>query len=155
MHGKPFFENVADAVSNFLAPQWRGFSRYYTSQNLKLWYGTVREEHYEVQHLSWQTLRGTTTVKGPALEIGFHVEYKDRARNDEVIERIVSAEKNWRRALGGDVEVGPFIGHRSASWRRVSELWEDSPLSTEIEAAVEAAERLAAYIQAFEPIRKS
>lgn len=151
VHGRPFFESVADAVSNFLSPQLRGFSRYYTSMNLKVWYGNDREEHYEVQHLSWQTLRGKSKVKGPALEIGFHVEYSERARNDEVIARIVGAEKKWRRALGDGVEVGPFIGH--ASWRRISELWPDSPLSTEEEIAVEAAERLAAYIQALEPNR--
>jgi hypothetical protein len=153
VHGKPFFESVGDALSNFLAPSLRGFSRYYTSHNLKLWYGDVREEHYEVQRISERAFRGKASLKGPLLEIGFHTEHKDRARNDDVIERLTAAEKKWRRKLGPEVEVGPFIGYQSGSWRRISELWENAPLSTEAEIAVEAAERLAAYIQAFEPLR--
>ena len=31
------------------------------------------------------------------LEIGFHAEHKDKARNDEILERLLSDEKKWRK----------------------------------------------------------
>lgn len=142
MTGRDFFESVGDALANFLPPKLRGFSRYYTSQNLKLWYGEPRQEHYEVQYIARRSV----------LEIGFHTEYPDRSRNEEVIDRLVAKEKAWRKTLGRSVEVGPFIGAQSGSWRRISELWQDG---AEPDVAIEAAERLAAYIRALEPIRKT
>lgn len=151
MSSKTFFENVADALSNFLPPELRRFSRYYTSHNLKLWYGEARQEHYEVQHISQRSLKSAkTSIAGPALEIGFHSEYKEKDRNEDVVGRLLSHERKWRRALGRAVEVGPFIGYQSGTWRRISELWPDDG---EPDAAIEAAERLAAYIRALEPIR--
>jgi hypothetical protein len=151
VHGKAFFESVADALVNFLPPTLREFSSYTTSNNLKLWYGDIRQEHYEVQLLSQASLRGVETkVSGPALEIGFHAEYKEKTRNEDLVQRLLSNEKKWRKTLGRAVQVGPFIGAQSGSWRRVSELWEDTG---DPDAAIEAAERLAIYIRALEPLR--
>ena len=144
MPTREFFEHIADALVNFLPPSRRDFSHYYTSSNLKLWYGTERKEHYEVQHIH---SRG-------ALEIGFHAEHSDKARNDDVVSQLVAAERKWRRKLGDDVEVGPFIGSQK-SWRRVSEVWRAAHWDRDDATAVEAAERLADYINAFEPIRSA
>lgn len=143
MSSRAFFEHIADAVTNFLPPSRRDFSKYHTSMNLKLWYGNVRQEHYEVQHISSRGM----------LEIGFHSEHSDRARNDDVVARLMAAERKWRRALGKEVEVGPFIGAQSGSWRRVSEVWRAAHWDRDPATAVEAAERLAEYIRALEPIR--
>lgn len=143
MPSRAFFENVADALVNFLPPSQRGFSHYCTSQNLKLWYGDERKEHYEVQHISSRGI----------LEIGFHAEHSNRSRNEEVVAQLVASEKRWRRKLGGDVEVGPFIGAQSGSWRRVSEVWRAAHWDGDAPTAVEAAERLAEYIRTLEPIR--
>jgi hypothetical protein len=87
---------------------------------------------------------------GYELEIGFHAEYKDAEANEGVVERIASEERRWRKSLGKDPEVGRFIGYQTRSWRRISEVW---PSDDDPEIAVEAAERLAAYIRALEPIR--
>lgn len=149
MNGRGFYETIADALGNFLPPKLRDFSRYWTSHNLKLWYGPERQEHYEVQVIPPRLLK-SFSLEGPALEIGFHAEYKERARNEEVVERLLTQERKWRRALGKSAEVGPFIGYQSGSWRRISELWSDADAP---EVAIEAAERLAAYVRALEPIR--
>jgi hypothetical protein len=147
VYGRAFYEQVADALTGFLPPSLRDFQWYRTSANLKLWYGEEGREHYEAQ-----------IVKiGPkkvdlGLEIGFHAEHKDVARNDGVLSGLVGAEKRWRTDLGKEPEIGDFIGHQSKVWRRISEVWTgvtDDPF-----VAVDAAERLAVYITSFEPIRR-
>lgn len=136
---RAFFETVDDALHGFLPPALRDFDSHRTGMNLKVWYEEGRE-HYEVQ-----------LVSGPALEVGFHAEHKDASRNDDVLTRLVDGEKRWRKALGRAPETGPFLG-RQKSWRRVSEVWDGEGLTDD--AAVEAAERLSAYIEAFEPLRR-
>jgi len=137
---RAFFETVDDALHGFLPPALRDFESHRTSMNLKVWYDEGRE-HYEVQ-----------LVSGPALEVGFHAEHKDAGRNEEILDRIVDGEKRWRKALGRAPKTGSFLG-RQKNWRRVSEVWEGDGLTDD--AAVEAAERLGAYIEAFEPLRRS
>ena len=136
---RAFFETVDDALHGFLPPALRDFDSHRTSMNLKVWYDEGRE-HYEVQ-----------LVSGPALEIGFHSEHKDQRRNDDVLARLVDGEKGWRKALGRTPQTGAFLG-RQKSWRRVSEVWDGEGLTDD--AAVEAAERLGAYIEALEPLRR-
>ena len=136
---RAFFETVDDALHGFLPPALRDFDSHRTSMNLKVWYDEGRE-HYEVQ-----------LVSGPALEIGFHSEHKDQRRNDDVLARLVDSEKGWRKALGRTPQTGAFLG-RQKSWRRVSEVWDGEGLTDD--AAVEAAERLGAYIEALEPLRR-
>ena len=136
---RAFFETVDDALHGFLPPSLRDFDSHRTSMNLKVWYEEGRE-HYEVQLMS-----------GPALEVGFHAEHKDPGRNEDVLARLVDGEKRWRKALGRPPQTGAFLG-RQTSWRRVSEVWDGDGLTDD--AAVEAAERLGAYIEALEPIRR-
>ena len=127
------------ALRGFLPPAMRDFSARRSSGNLKVWFGDEEREHYEVQLL-----------RGPALEVGFHAEHKDEARNEATLERLLEQEKTWRKALGPEPDAGKFLG-RQSSWRRVSEVW-DLP-GVEDEASIEAAERLADYIRAIEPVR--
>ena len=136
---RAFFETVDDALHGFLPPSLRDFDSHRTGMNLKVWFEEGRE-HYEVQ-----------LVSGPALEVGFHAEHKDAARNEDVLARLVDGEKRWRKALGRAPETGAFLG-RQKSWRRVSEVWDGEGLTDD--AAVEAAERLGAYIEALEPLRR-
>ena len=142
MSGKAFYDDVADALAAFLPPKLRDFGSYRSSYNIKVWYGDDQREHYEAQYMKHK--------RKIVLEIGFHTEHKEKARNDEVLERLIADEKRWRKELGPKPEVGPFIGYQSSSWRRISELWEDQIGG---DAAVEAAERLATYIRALEPLR--
>jgi hypothetical protein len=136
---RAFFETVDDALHGFLPPALRDFDSHRTSMNLKVWYEEARE-HYEVQ-----------LVSGPALEMGFHAEHKEPGRSEEVLARLVDGEKRWRKALGRAPQTGAFLG-RQKNWRRVSEVWDGDGLTDD--AAVEAAERLAAYIEALEPLRR-
>lgn len=142
MYGKAFYDDVADALTGFLPPSLRAFEWYRTNSNLKVWYDEDGREHYEVQLLKHN--------KRIVLEIGFHTEHKDRARNEDVLAKLVKVEKRWRTALGSEPESGAFIGYQSGTWRRISEMWD---VTDDPEMAVDAAERLADYIKTLEPIR--
>jgi len=133
---REFFDEVDMAVRGFLPPALREFSARRTSANLKVWFEEDRE-HYEVQ-----------LIRGGALEIGFHAEHRAVEQNEELLERLVAQEKAWRKALGPEPEAGAFLG-RQSPWRRVSEVWDH----VDDDASIEAAERLADYIQALEPVR--
>ena len=135
-----FFDEAVDALVGFLPPRWRQFSSRVSSRNLKVWYAGDGREHYELQLLS-----------SKRLEIGFHAEHRDRARNEEVLARLLEQEPKWRAALGDDVVVGKFVGAGPrVPWRRASEVWDGVDVEGP-ETAIEAAERLSAYISAFEP----
>ena len=139
---REFFEQVIDALVGFLPPEVRGFSWRTSSRNLKVWFGDETREHYEVQ------------LVDDELEIGFHAEYPDPARNDAVLARIVGDEKSWRRNLGRRVETGRYLGRQGPVWRRASECWDGNAL-LEPGTAVEAAERLAVYITTIEPTART
>lgn len=143
MTSATFFQDVSGALVGFLPPQLRGYSRRLSTYNLKVWFGEQRE-HYEVQMLR----KG----KNLALEVGFHSEHSDAKRNDEVIGGLIAAEKRWRKQLGKTAEAGDFVGP-AKTWRRISEFWLDGEWALDTETAVEAAERLATYIRALEPLR--
>lgn len=153
MSGRAFFQDAEDALVGFLPPELRHFGSYHTSSTLKVWYGDgeARREHFEVQSVSASGLRAAERPEDPpVLEIGFHAEHRDAARNDAVLEFLVSRSDDWRPVLGDEPEVGTFIG-RQSSWRRVSELWTETAV-LQPEAAIEAAERLADYIRALVPV---
>jgi hypothetical protein len=138
---RPFFDDMADAVVGFLPPELSDFSTRVTSRNLKLWFGDVAAEHYEVQLASGK------------LEIGWHAEHRDAARNDDALAVLTDAEKTWRKALGTEPVAGKFLGRFGPVWRRVSEVW-DGPGLGDPETAIEAADRLASYVEALEPLRR-
>jgi hypothetical protein len=138
-----FFEQIVEALVGFLPPDQQRFSSRVSARNAKVWFGSEAREHYEVQMMRRDGV--------PVLEIGFHAEHSDAARSEAVLARLVAAERRWRRSLGKEVELGPFLG-RAGSWRRASETWDGADLS-DPGAAVEAADRLAEYITAFEPLR--
>jgi hypothetical protein len=140
---RAFFEQVVETLIGFLPPEQSGFSSRVTGRNAKVWFGAEAKEHYEAQLVR----RGGATV----LEIGFHAEHSVAPRSDEVLARLLSGERRWRRVLGTEVETGAFLG-RPSPWRRVSETWADADLD-DPGTAVEAADRLAAYISALEPLR--
>jgi hypothetical protein len=141
---RAFFEQVVETLIGFLPPDQSRFSSRVSGRNAKVWFGTEAREHYEAQLLR----RDGVTV----LEIGFHAEHPDAAHSEAVLQRLLTGERRWRRALGREVETGPFLG-RPSPWRRASETWADADLS-DPGTAVEAADRLATYITALEPLRR-
>lgn len=115
----------------------------------KVWFDTEAptKEHYEAQLLSRRYVDGT---EGMAIEIGFHTEHKELAKNEAVIERLTASEKKWRKELGKEPEVDVFFG--ADNWRRVSEAWIEPDLD-DPEIAFEIASRLVDYVTAIEPAR--
>jgi hypothetical protein len=149
---KEFFELAADAFGGFLPRALRTFGSHVGGHNLKVWFGEETREHYEIQTLSRAALKaGGIASSGPALEIGFHAEHLSEPSNDDALAVLLAKEKAWRRILGKEPAAGRFAG-RQTGWRRLSEIWDGGDLWSE-GSAVEAAERLAAYVRAFEPIR--
>ena len=69
-----------------------------------------------------------------------------------MITRLTATEPAWRELLGDDPVAGAFLGR--SSWRRVSESW-PVPEADDIDAAIEVAARLADYVLALEPVRRS
>jgi hypothetical protein len=145
--GRVFFDQVAEALVGFLPAELAGFASRATGRNVKVWFGPETREHYEVQLVSAR-LAGR---QGRAvLEVGFHAEHPDAGRNQAVLAKLLAAKPRWRDELGEEPEAGPFLGR--SGWRRISEVW-DGPALDGPEAAVEAADRLATYIRALEPLR--
>jgi hypothetical protein len=139
-----FFEIVRDAFEGFVAGVSGRRHIYVHSRGLKVWFDDDTREHYESQ-----LIRVDGEVQ---LEIGFHAEYPKAPLNDEVLRRLLAAEPVWRPELGDDAVAGDFIGR--ASWRRISEVW-PAPDSAVVDEAIEAAARLADYVIALEPVRRT
>ena len=135
--GRPFFEAVAEIVPDLLD----GASMKASGWSVKVWFDEPKE-HYEVQWL-----------QGRDVEVGFHAEHRDEARNEAVLTAVLAGERSWRRALGDDPVAGAFVGGRPEHWRRVSEVWERPDLAS-VDLAMEAADRLASYAEALEAVRR-
>lgn len=116
----------------------------------KVWFDTEvpTKEHYEAQLLSRRYVDGSD---GMAVEVGFHAEHKEPAKNIDVIDRITAAEKTWRKELGKEPEIAVFFG--AENWRRVSETWLEPDLD-DPELAFEIASRLVDYVSVIEVARK-
>ncbi len=109
--------------------------------SVKVWFDEPKE-HYEVQWL-----------QGRDVEVGFHAEHRDESRNDAVLAALRAGEAGWRAELGTEPVAGTFVGGRPEHWRRVSEVWEGPDLAS-VDLAMEAADRLASYVEALEPLRR-
>ncbi len=151
MASRAFFQDVADALAGFLPPELRRFSARVTSANLKVWYDEWRE-HYEVQLVSKSALPARLRRAGRALEIGFHAEHPSADESRRAVDRLMTSESSWRGRLGTQAQAASFFG--SDRWRRLSELWQEEG-GLDDGAAIDAAERLAAYISCLEPVRRN
>lgn len=139
-----FFEIVRDAFEGFVAGVEGRRRVQVHSRGIKVWFDDDSREHYESQ-----LIRVDGEVQ---LEIGFHAEHPKAPLNDEVLQRLLAVEPAWRRELGDHAVAGDFIGR--AGWRRISETW-PAPDAEVIDEAIEAAARLADYVIALEPLRRS
>jgi len=146
------FDEVADAVASLL-PGELGQVRCRTHRyGIKLWFDTATpgREHYEAQVLGPSAIDEAEVL---ALEVGFHAEHADQARNEAVLSRLLADEPNWRAALGDEAQAGSFLGRRD-DWRRLSEVWPDPDLSDPA-IGLEIAARLTDYVTALEPARRA
>lgn len=118
-------------------------------RGVKVWFSTAKppKEHYEAQLMSRPDVDGR---QGMALEIGFHLENRDAADNEQALALLVGSEKSWRKILGSEAQAGEFFG--GGNWRRISEAWIEPDLE-DPELSFEIASRLVDYLVALEPVR--
>jgi hypothetical protein len=142
-----FFVDMVDALVGFLPDELADFEYKHAWSGVKVWYPPGHKEHYEVQYLA-----RPDGQPGPALEIGFHAEHSNPAANEAVLERLLTRSGGLRKALGRKTTIGDFLGVREDTWKRVSEVWM-GPAVLEADTSIDAADRLADYITAIEPLR--
>jgi hypothetical protein len=146
------FDEVADIVRG-LVPGELGVPRCRARRyGIKVWFGDANppREHYEAQVVAADAVAGARVL---GLEVGFHAEHTDVARNDAVLAQLVDAERRWRRVIGEEAVAGPFLG-RADLWRRLSETWADPDLD-DPGIAFELGARLTDYITAIEPLLRA
>jgi len=144
----PLFEQVADAVRSLTPAAGEPLHLRWHRRGVKAWFGDEKptRAHYEAQII---TRRHVDGLDGMAIEIGFHAEYKDPARNDQVLQQLLRHERSWRRLLGHEAEAGVFLG--AENWRRISDVWL-APDLEDPELAFEVAARLVDYLHAIAPL---
>ena len=96
-----------------------------------------------------EILRRDFRLRNREIELGFHTEHPDLDSNEAVIAKLRGTEKRWRRELGKEAVIGPFLG-RADVWRRVSETWPDPDLDS-TDLPFEVAARITDYVVALEP----
>ncbi len=142
---RSFFHQVQDVFEGMVFGEVDGVLHAAAhKRGLKVWFDEATREHYEAQLIR---LDGE-----PALEIGFHAEYPKVGENEAVLARLVGQEATWRSGLGDEPVAGEFLG--ADRWRRISETWAP-PDPDDVDAAIEVAARLADYVTAIEPVRRS
>jgi hypothetical protein len=146
------FEVVGEALRALVPAELGAVHQRSHRYGIKVWFGPAKppRAHYEAQVVGARHVASATTL---AIEVGFHAEHPKVEDNDELVARLLRRESAWRRALGAEVEAGPFLG-RPDDWRRVSETWPDPDLG-DPELAMEVATRLVDYVVAFEPLLRT
>ncbi len=140
-----FFEQVRDALRSVVAAEYADFGGYAHGAGVKITYGSGErtKEHYEAQIIKGRT-KGSIE-----LEIGFHAEHSKSEQNEATLATLTRDEKRWRKTLGPDPVAGVFLGNDR--WRRISETWDTFDFR-DLQLAFEVADRLAEYIESFEPL---
>jgi hypothetical protein len=143
------FEQAAEVLRSLLPAELAEVRIRARRYGIKVWYGTSdpAKEHYEAQVVGSRYVPDATVL---ALEIGFHSEHPKPEDNERALDRLLRAERRWRKTLGPDPVAGAFLGRDS--WRRLSETWVDPDLS-DPELPVEIGTRLYEYVAALEPLR--
>ena len=145
------FEVGAEALRTLLGTELGPWQVRSHRWGFKLWFGDdlqAPREHYEAQAVS---RRHVPSARSFAVEVGFHAEHGDDARNDEVLDHLRAGGARWRRSIGGPVEDGPFLGRQG--WRRISETWLDPDLK-DPDLPLALACRVVDYASALEPARR-
>jgi hypothetical protein len=145
------FDDVGDMLRGIVPAELGALHCRARRYGIKVWFGPEKptREHYEAQVIGAHEVEGASLL---ALEVGFHAEHPQAVENDAVLERLRARERGWRRVLGGEAEIGSFLG-RQDSWRRVSEVWPDPDLGAP-DLGLEIALRLVDYMTALEPARR-
>lgn len=146
------FDQVADGLRAMVDPRLGDLRCAPRRWGIKAWFDLDEcpREHYEAQLVG---VRHVPEAELLALEVGFHAEQPKPQDNEaafEPLRRKEAGRDGWRRALGDEAVLGPFIGRKG--WLRLSEVWIDPDLS-DPELCFELADRLATYLNVVEPLR--
>jgi hypothetical protein len=141
---RAFFDQVDDELRGLVGPSLRDFNTEKSARLIKLWYEN-RTVHFEAQRLS----QAWSPRPGPCLEVGLHLESKDRFRNQSILEGLLERRAAWSNTLGY-AEHGVCFGPQGAAWRRLSEVVEIDEMDEDV--AGEVAERLAGYVVTLQPV---
>ena len=143
------FDVVGEAlramVPDDLGPVRQRSHRY----GVKVWFGSDKPGrlHYEAQVIGARHVPEASVL---AIEVGFHAEHPRPEDNDAALALLLAEERRWRKVLGAEAVVGPFLG-RPEDWRRVSETWADPDLG-DPELPLELSTLLVDYVVACEPL---
>jgi hypothetical protein len=140
------FEQVADGLHALVPPEVGAWQQRNHRYGIKVWLGegtTTPRIHLEAQVIGARYVSAASTL---ALEVGWHAEHPDPARNRAALESLLAAEDEWRRGLGEEAVAGPFIGH-TGGWMRLSETWPDPDLDAP-DLPFELSARLTDYLLA-------
>lgn len=147
------FEQVGEVVRAMVPAELGAYQQRTHRRGLKVWFGSAdkpRRDHFEAQIIAYRHL--DTDQPQPegrfAIEIGFHAEFGDPAKNQQALDQVLKAKKSWKNVLGTSPEAGEFLGN--SDWRRLSEVWMDVE-PDEPELAFEVASRLVDYIESVQP----
>ncbi|MFD0904603.1 hypothetical protein [Actinomadura sediminis] len=151
MTARELFDQIAEIVHAATPPDLGHPHLHVRHNGLKAWFGDPRpeREHYEAQLIPAELAPGAHTT---ALEIGFHAEHPAEPDNQAALDRLLTAQPDWRPLLGDDPATGTFLGR--TTWRRISETWPDPDLDTP-DLAFDIGVRLTDYIRALEPHRRT
>jgi hypothetical protein len=143
------FDQVGEALRSLVPAELGPLHRRSHRYGVKAWFGAARPArlHYEAQVVGARHVPGAAVL---AIEVGLHAEDPRQEENDAALDRLAAAERRWRRHLGPEVVLGPFLG-RPEDWRRASETWLDPDLG-DPDLPMELSTRLVDYVIAFEPL---
>jgi hypothetical protein len=144
------FDEVGEVLRGLVPPGLGELRQRSHRYGIKVWFDTDKapREHYEAQVVGARHVPSARTL---ALEIGFHAEHPRPDDNQAAVDVLAAGRKRWRRSLGDEAEIAPFLGRDD--WRRLSEIWADPDLSAP-EMSLEIASRLTDYLVALEPLRR-
>ena len=146
------FDEVGEAVRGLMDPKLGVVHFRAHRYGVKLWFDTdsAPREHYEAQVIGARLVEDAKVL---ALEVGFHSEHPKLTENEATLAKLVAHERTWRKTIGKDAVVGPFLG-RPDAWMRLSETWPDPDLSDD-DMVMDVALRLNDYMTALEPLLRS
>lgn len=125
---------MPDVVMPHLPVAWQMQSRQ-PFRWIVQFYGDDPKLHFEVGR-----------VRNRALEVGLHLESKDKALNQYVINGFLRHLFELKAELGAEIEAEPW----DRGWAKVYELWPDQPLTPDFQRAL--GERLAFMIAHMQPL---
>lgn len=133
-----FMRQIPEMVGNFLPPEYQQFRKGHTEWYSQIYFGDDRNIHYEISR--------TWNKNGRQLEVGLHLESKDKGLNLRLLQKLDSCLLQIQDELKTDVKADVW----DRGWAKIYEIHPDNDLT---DAWLKyTAERLAKFIMVVQPI---